>query len=217
MEQQLIFRQRRASNPNAQRGYSLAMSIVFALILSLVAAAVARKSLTSSDATMGITFRQATANGADRGMLMAANWLNINAAATIADSPANGFYATELKNIDWTGLATPNSAADDVDWDGTNGAAPIKANQAATTDSAGNRYAYVIQRLCGTAGAFTATSCVQCMTYIKTNGPSDYRSGLLYNVSSISATPQIYYRVTVRTVGPKGTVSYSQALVLISA
>lgn len=216
MEQQLIIRPR-FSTRHAQQGYSLAMSIVFALILSLVAAAVARKALTASDATMGITFRQATANGADRGMLMAANWLNLNAAASTADSAANGYYASELKNVDWTGLATPNTATDDVDWDGSNGSATIKAIQAASADSAGNRYAYVIQRLCGSAGAFTATSGVQCMTFINPNGPSDYKSGLLYNVSSISATPQIYYRVTVRTVGPKGTVSYTQSLVLVSA
>lgn len=215
MEQQLIIKQ--SISIKSQQGYSLAMSIVFALILSLVAAAVARKALTASDATMGITFRQATANGADRGMLAAANWLNLNAVSTTANSTANGFYATEQKNVDWTGLATPNTATDDVDWDGSNGSATIKAVQAAAIDSAGNRFSYVIQRLCGSAGAFTATSGVQCMTFINPNGPSDYKSGLLYNVSSITATPQIYYRVTVRTVGPKGTVSYTQSLILVAA
>lgn len=222
MEQQLTLRRVRALSISArsfssQRGYSLAMAIVFALVLSLVAASVAKKGLSANDAVMGVTFRQAAANGGDRALLLASQWLSANAGTLSNDVVASGYYATERKNMDWTGLATPTVSSDDVDWDGTNTSAPLKAFIVSGADSAGNTTSYVIQRLCGTSGAYTANSGVQCMTFQNTSLPSNYKSGLLYNTSGITISTQVYYRVTARTVGPKGAASYTQSLVLISS
>lgn len=193
------------------------MAIVFALVLSLIAASVARKALSANDAVMGVTFRQAAANGGDRALLLASQWLNTNASILTDDVVASGYYATERRNMDWTSMVTPTDTSDDVDWDGTNSGAALEAFQVAGVDSAGNTTAYVIQRLCGTSGAYTATSGVSCMTFQSSTIPSTYKAGLLYNMSGITLSTQLYFRVTARTVGPKGAVSYTQSLVLISS
>ena len=85
---------------SSQGGYSLAIALVFALILSFVAASIGRKALQSNDGVMGLTFRQAAGTGSDRAMLIAAQWLNANASSLANTNAANGYYAVELKNVD---------------------------------------------------------------------------------------------------------------------
>ena len=210
---------RRMRVGSGQKGFALPAALVFALILLLVGTAVARKSLNANNEVMGITFRQAAANGGDRAMLLATNWLASNALSLTADNVGAGFYARERKDVDWTGLATPAVATDDVNWDGSNGAAALQpfTVPADGGDKSGNVYQYVIQRLCSASGPFTTTSAVSCMTYINTNIPSDYKQGELYNVSSITTATMLYYRITVRTYNTgTGSVSYTQSLMLVN-
>ena len=200
-----------------QKGFSLPLSLIFALVLILTALSVGKKVFNSGNAVMGVTLRQAAANGGDRGMMTAASWLNNNATILTADNANLGYYAEELKNVDWTGLLTPTVATDDVNWDGSNNSAALTAYQVPGTDDAGNNYAYVIQRLCNTAGAYSTTSGVQCNTFLSTSIPADYRQGETYNAQSITTSTMLYYRITVRTYNTgTGAVSYTQSLVLVS-
>jgi hypothetical protein len=76
-------------------------------------------------------------------------------------------------------------------------------------DAAGNRVAYAIERLCSSTGEAATGTCAA--------DPSTAECGQSHNVNSNTpgCTSQVYYRITVRTEGPRNTVSYTQAMVAL--
>jgi len=113
------------------------------------------------------------------------------------------YWANWQANIDLTGNTT--TVADDFDW---------STARSMGTDAAGNDVRYVVHRLCDTAGDPNSAS-VNC---IKTSGSGgtasdDGTKGVVsYGAAALPGTSTVYYRVTVRIVGPRNTVSYVQAV-----
>ena len=203
-----------------QKGFALSAALVFAVILLLLGTAVAKKSFNSNNEVMGATFRQSAANGGDGAMLLATNWLSKNASGLPEDNPEAGYYAEEMKDVDWTGMGTPSTSVDDVNWDGSNEFAALQAYKvpADPSDKSGNAYQYVIQRRCGSEGLFTVISSVACMTHINTSFPVDCKQGESSGGSGPTMETMLYYRITVRAYNAEaGAASYTQSLMLVSA
>ena len=88
------------------------------------------------------------------------------------------------------------------------------------TDVSGNTVQYVIHRMCTLPGQPTNATGQLCGTSSMSGsttslaGPSEGAS-FAAGASVFATAPQTYYRVIVRSTGPRNAVSYVQAMVLI--
>lgn len=201
----------------SQAGVVLFWALIALVALSIAAVALVRSVDTATLVSGNLAFRQSATLSGDRAFAAAIAFLNANAGtATLnGDSPANGYYATNQTGLDITGKQTPN-ASDDVDWDGTNAAALTKARLVnnGAPDSAGNVVAYVINRLCASPGSINDPA-NQCLTYSTPNSPGSTKDAASYGATPLSGSTQAYYRITARIAGPRATVSYVQAVVVM--
>jgi hypothetical protein len=80
-------------------------------------------------------------------------------------------------------------------------------------DSAGNIVSYVIHRLCYNAGdpLSTSTGCASSLMQATAGEGSSKGAGFV----ALQGTSQVYYRITTRIAGPKSTVSYVQAIIVM--
>ena len=92
--------------------------------------------------------------------------------------------------------------------------------EARAVDAAGNKISYVIHRLCteenaayNDVGATGLSN--KCATYKSASGGSSGGS-MAVGAPQHEGNPQVYYRITARSEGPRNTVSYVQSLVAIS-
>jgi hypothetical protein len=101
-----------------------------------------------------------------------------------------------------------------VDWTGASGSVR-RAFAVAGTDAAGNKVAYIIQRMCDQTGAYVAGSTIQCATSTATVSGGSSQGSPSYGSYAITGKAMLYYRITTRTEGVRNTVSYVQSQVLI--
>jgi type IV pilus assembly protein PilX len=80
-------------------------------------------------------------------------------------------------------------------------------------DTSGNTVFYLIHRLCAIPGSINAPS--QTCAFSTQTGYGSTQSAPDYSSYALANALSPYYRITVRVNGPKNTVSYVQALVLI--
>lgn len=207
------------------------MTLVIMVIMSIAGLALLRAVDNSTLVAGNIGYKQAAIISADSAIKAATDWMLITAATRDIDSPADGFYATNFGAnpdankdnpipFDWTGQNTPTATSDDVAWgDGTNASAPTKGKRVGTTmDISGNSAYYVINRLCDQTGSSNATgpSAIRCATsnsQVAATGSTT--AATAYGQKPLTTITQVYYRITIKVVGPKNTVSYAQAFVLI--
>ena len=83
-----------------------------------------------------------------------------------------------------------------------------------TTDAAGNTVSYLIQRMCNLTGqAYAAgpppVECVEPPT--SSSSGSSKGAGFI----ELNRPTSVYYRITVRTVGPRNSVSFIQTTYLM--
>jgi Tfp pilus assembly protein PilX len=192
------------------------MTLMVMVLMSIAGLALLRAVDNNTLVADNIGYKQAAIIASDSAIKSATDWLTTT--ALVADDAPNGAYATDAMDLDWTGQNTSTSA-DDVNWDGTS-SAPTAAKQVtfsngSTTDVSGNQAYYVIHRLCDTAGPAGAlgTSCATSHTQAAATGST--KAGTAYGQKPLTTTTQVYYRVTVKVIGPKNTISYSQVFVLI--
>ena len=201
-----------------QSGSALIVTMMIMVIMAITGLALLRAVDTGNLVAGNIGFKQAAIISADSALKDSANFLST--ATLTADSAADGYYATGNQVYDWTGQSTPGDTTDDVDWDGTNSGITTKAKQltfpnGTTVDASGNRAYYIINRLCdhtGSSGA-VGTSCATSNSQSTATGST--KVGASYGQKALTTTVQVYYRITVKVVGPRNTVSYSQAFLLI--
>lgn len=206
------------NNLAKQKGAVLYMTLMIMVLMAFAGLALLRAVDNGTSVAGNIGYKQAAIISADSAVKNATDYLTTGTLTT--DSSGNGFYATSTTALDWTGQITPTDSSDDIDWDGTNSSAPTKAKQATfsgtnTVDASGNRAYYVIHRLCdktGSAGA-VGTSCATSGSQSTATGST--KTGASYGQKALTTTTQVYYRITVKVLGPKKTASYSQAFVLI--
>ena len=211
-----------------QRGISLIIVLIALVIISFAATALLRSTDTATLIAGNLSFKKAALATGDASNEVAINWLTANAAAAkmLADSSADGYYSTSADACDLTGNRTPNDATDDVDW--AVAGVPANCNMSALKVSPnpagvanGYSIAYVINRMCNAAGdpnsllAADGATPMICSRVQGGAGSGSTRSGGAYGNLPLSGSTQTYYRITTRITGPRNTVRYVQAFVVM--
>jgi hypothetical protein len=153
-------------------------------------------------------------------------WLAANIAGTTlhTDIAASGYYSSSTEGCDLTSQRSPTVATDDVNWTGgaANPTCVLVARTVAPAGvAAGYTISYVINRICNAAGdpasvvAADGITPMICSRQSTVSSSTSSRAGGAYGYLPLSGAPQTYYRITTRVIGPRNTVRYVQAFVVI--
>jgi Tfp pilus assembly protein PilX len=191
----------------AQRGVILFVALIVLVAMSLTGIALIRSVDTNLLVAGNLAFRQGATAAGDWGVEAARSFLKTTLTANKSgldnDQPAFFYYASWQANLDLigSGVGAP------FDWATT--------SQVVGTDSAGNEVRYVLHRMCANAGAGTSAG-ANCVKTSGTSGASAADGGtkgtVSYSTLALPAPTVIYYRVTVRVLGPRNTLSFVQAM-----
>lgn len=189
-----------------QTGVVMVVTLIVLVAMTLAAIALVRSVDTTNVIAGNLAFKQATINSADQGTEAAVAWLESAGNLLYQDNSPNGYKASVPPlpaNVSW-----------DSYWNSTITLAPGWAVCVPTNcnpDAAGNVVSYTIHRLCdstGAPGGFNISCSYSPSSYIL---DSSQGSGTVV----LNSINQIYYRITIRTAGPRNTVSYAQAVVAL--
>jgi len=204
---------RRAPSRAAQRGIILFISLIVLVAMTLTGIALMRSVDSNVLVAGNLAFRQGATSATDWGVEAARAYvqatLNGNTAALDNDNAGAAYYATWQAGIDLYGATS--TTADDFNW-GPPGSAG--SSVLVGTDSAGNEVKYVIQRLCEGAGSGTSpgANCVKTSTAATSATGGGTMGAVSYSTMALPPVQVIYYRVTVRVLGPRNTLSYVQTI-----
>jgi type IV pilus assembly protein PilX len=203
----------RTQLPRRQEGVVLMIALIVLVAMTLAGLGLIRSIDTGTLVSGNIGFRESAVASGDSGIELARAWLMNNRNSLNSDQSLSGYYSTRQDSVDLTGNKTVGTA-DGVDWGGSNPSAPVKAFDAGTTvDGTGNHIYYLIQRLCAVPGSINAPA--QDCTTIAIAGMGSTQNAPDYSAYALSLKNEVYYRITSRIEGPKNTVSFVQAIVLI--
>jgi type IV pilus assembly protein PilX len=197
-----------------QRGLVLFFALIALVVMSLAAVALVRSVDTNTMIAGNLAFKQAATNSADGGLEQAIAWLGTTNDASVSinvltdashpfnsDDAASGYYSSAdpaLHLTDGTGIQWTDADSKLVG-----------------EDAVGNEIRYIIQRMCRTANSTIKTG--DCLFSQSKDPGNDLAILKAQEVCSSEGcpppgqTPQL--RITVRSAGPKNTVSYVQAFV----
>ncbi|RZI84645.1 MAG: pilus assembly protein PilX [Rubrivivax sp.] len=212
----------------SRKARSTGVSLLFALLslvaLTLAAVALVRSVDTGTLVLGNLSLKQDATSVSDKAATRAIDWLSANAGALNTDALSGvGYYATANEDLDATGqqIANDGAARSLVNWDldGCAYAATVTNANCKLTPSAeyelgGNKYRYVILRLCDLAQGpkDSNNSCAQPLSSgqitTATRGAADYSTGR-FDIDN----GEVYYRIIVRVVGPRKTTSYIETIV----
>lgn len=209
------------NNPSrTQRGVSLMFALIALISLAFAALGLVRLVDTGSLVIGNIGFKQDATAGSDLVANEALTWLSAKNTGTLLDNDdaANGYFASSLDVLDPTGNGTIGNSRVLVDWnkDGcAYAASDTYANcisPSATTTYGTNTGRWVITRLCKTAGAPDAgNGCSVPLTKVSTEtGGGEIKYGGGVRFTPASGGP--FYRIIVRNVGARGTVSFTETI-----
>ena len=190
----------------AQRGVILFVALIVLVAMSLTGIALIRSVDTNVLVAGNLAFRQGATAAADWGIEAARSYLKTtlaaNKAALDGDNPAAAYYATWQTGLDLVGTTTSPFG-----WSGS--------SQLVGTDSAGNEVRYVLHRMCEASGATTAAN-ANCVKASGSGGASgadgSTKATVSYSALALPSSTVVYYRVTVRVLGPRNTLSFVQAM-----
>lgn len=191
----------------AQRGVVLIIALIVLAAMSLAAISLIRAVDTGLLVSANLAFRQSATMAGDAGIEAARSWLMTNSSGTTLHTDTFTSTSAYSASAQDAGSSAFNPAT--YAWEtGTNSVCINSCN----TDVAGNQIRYVIHRLCDTSGSPLSVS---CMHPAATSGSSNNSSkgAASYGSQALTATAAAYYRITVRVLGPKRTISYIQAVV----
>lgn len=182
--------------PSAQRGMVMIVALIVLAVMTLAGLLMFRSLGTGAEIAGNLGFKQNTTSLGDLGTEAGLAWVYAQRGTPgvlDADNPAQAYFAS------WNETFNPIT----FDW-GT-------AKEVTADDGTGNRVRYVIHRLCAAAGASTAPG-QRCSVPEAAAGQLGSGGGV-----GGAAGPQVarpYYRITARVDGPRGTVSYTQMIML---
>lgn len=213
-------------NMKKQSGISLIVVLIGLVIIGFAATALLRSTDTATLIAGNLGFKKAALSSGDAGTEAAIAWLNDNAVGTKlhTDDESSGYYATSADACDLTGSATSDDPSDDVQWTGDDpGINCHMVGAAATPPGVPNGYAvsYVINRMCNVVGnpaSALAADGVTPRVCSRADGADVDSSTLVgpsYGFMPFSGSSRTYYRITTRVTGPRDTVRYVQAFVVL--
>lgn len=203
-----------------ERGVSLLFSLIALISLAFAALALVRSVDTGSLVIGNIGFKQDATAGSELVANEAIAWIAArNSGTTLnADDTVNGYFASSLDVLDPTGNGTIGNSRVLVDWNADDCAYAASGTYAnCISPSAATTYGthtgrWVITRLCTSAGAPSATnSCAVPLTKVSTEtggGEIKYGGGVRFTPGSGGP----FYRIIVRNVGGRGTVSFTETI-----
>ena len=195
----------RASLPSRMRGAVLFIALIVLVAMTLAGIAIMRSVDTTTLIAGNLAFKQGTMQSSDNGIEQAYQWLLANRPALSLDNAGQGYnsgYATPV----WTTAGTWTNSV------------------TVGTDAAGNTISYQIHRMCSCPDTLYNGVCPnlqanQCAldNPLGTGAPPPPAAGESFTVGApgFLQDPRLYYRITVRTQGPRSTVSYVQTMVAI--
>lgn len=201
----------RRARLSAQRGVILFVTLIVLVAMSLAGIALMRSVDSNVLIAGNLVFRQGATMAADWGVEAARAWLEANKAGSTleVDQPGvtggTGYWANWQETADLYGATA--TTTDDYNW-------PASSTLVGT-DSGGNEVRYVIHRLCSAAGPASSgsLSCVKAASGGGSGAASTGSKGAVtYGGAALPGLSSTYYRVTVRVVGPRNTLSFVQAV-----
>lgn len=198
-------------NLNKQRGVVLFIALIALVVMSLAAAALIRSVDTNTLITGNLAFKQSAVVSSDRGIETALAWINTTAVANLAslngNSVANGYFST-FDELNLDDRAVLKAAAT---WTANSAVATGGNITAGRELDTGNEIRYIVQRMCREALAPTKENCQFGEAEVGSGSKGVKAADGAGAVIDSAESP--IYRVTVRVVGPKNTVSYTQTYV----
>jgi Tfp pilus assembly protein PilX len=182
-----------------QRGVVLLVTLIVLVIMTLTAIALVRSMDTTNVIAGNLAFQQSATHSGDAGVEAAIAWMEPNVATFASNSFANGYSASISNPVagqSWDAFFT----------------LLVNNNRTVTlpTDAVGNTVTYAIERLCLSPGSPTAHDSYCTVTpAVGVSTASSEDAGTI----KLTASTQQYYRITSRTVGPRNSKSYVQAVV----
>lgn len=190
-----------------QQGVILFVALIVLVAMSLTGIALMRSVDTNLLVAGNLAFRQGATSAGDWGIEAARSYLKsaviANQSALDVDKPSDAYFATWQQGWDLYGSGVGTL----FDW--TNN------SEVVGTDSAGNEVRYVVHRMCGAPGP-SSSALANCMR-TPTSGAASTALGstkgaTTYGSAALPAPTAVYFRVTVRILGPRNTLSYVQAV-----
>lgn len=184
---------RRAS----QRGVVLLVALVVLVAITVAAVAMIRSVDTATLVAGNLAFQQSATQAADRGIEAAVKLVQDRGKADLLTEDTAGYIAFHDP-----ALHDPAGETWQEFW-----ADHLQASAGDGGKEFGNQIYFIVHRLC--KNKLPAGAGGECVTSpaISTSRGGDMESGAV----QITGSTQIYYRVTVRVVGPRRTESYVQS------
>ena len=187
---------------HSQRGYML-MLVLVALVAMMVSGIALVRSIDTNQLVAGnLASRNSTLHSADLAVQEAVNWIQANAINGVlnGDVPASGYYAEE-QEPNWTHPATWSVCTT------TSGTTPCYNSN----DGAGNQVSWLIHRMCSTAGSPNAAG--QFCSSL--NGSASNGGSYSSDAINFTGSPKNFYRISIQVVGPRNTMTLTQAFVTL--
>ena len=191
---------------HANRGVVLIIALIVLVAMTLGGIAILRSVDSTTLIAGNLAFKQRALYATDAGVAQALTWLVANKPALANDDTSNGYYSSQA--FDWTNAASWTSAI----------------QVTGTPDAAGNAVDFVIHRMCtcantpynGTCPDATANQCGIDNPNTTSNPAPQEGDTFVVGGVVFPSTGSVYYRVTVRSQGPRNTQSYIQAMLTLS-
>lgn len=189
-----------------QQGVVLFIALIVLVAMSLAGIALLRSVDTGTIIAGNLAFRQNAVHVADLGIEAARSYLSASGSTLLdGDQTGDAYYATWQENLDLLG-----NDPGKVDFVWTTGKAVTAAPYAPPK---GYAIRYVIHRLCETSGPTADANCIKFVGDPSTSAAGGTKGAATYGSYAISIPTNTLFRITVRVVGPRNTLSYVQATV----
>ena len=188
--------------PAGQRGLVLIVALIVLVAISIAGAAMMRSVDTSTLVAGNLAFQQAATHAADKAVEQAIAMLGQKAGA-------NTLHQTDISNGYVANLTDDDSPKGAQSWQAFWQERLATTARDAGQDKFKNHLYYVVHRECAEANKPPSdASCV--VSPANTGGRNNSQR---INPLNYRAANSVYYRITVRVVGPRRTESYVQSYV----
>lgn len=205
-----------------QQGVILMIALIMLVAMTMGGIVLFRQIGTGVLIAGNLGFQQAAVAAADSGTENGLLWIGTPPGGFSTDNlPASGqpgfgyyfpawCYTTTSGDLNGDGLAdncgtTPSLSFNPFTFDWTLAASSTFA------DTNGNTITYIVHRMCQTAGGINAANQQCVVAGSATSGSTKGAGG--YGGQPLTNSVMPYYRITTRVVGPRGTVTFTQAII----
>lgn len=184
-----------------EKGVVLIFALIIMAAMIIAVLALIRSNDTSNSLTTNMVLREGALISANNAIETAMDQLNALQTVDLrTNQPAKGYYST--------GQTTLNIKTG-INWSSSSSGSSVVSAKVLPKDDLGNTAAFIIHRMCETSGPVETSGCATNLQAGGNETSSKGGSGL----TPLSGTVSVYYRITVKVVGPKNTEGYIQSMV----